>query len=187
MGGNPSDRLLRRAQNCPLKKRRREMRAAVLALLPDRCCAHARSTGLPCAAKAMKNGRCKNHGGMATGAKTQEGREAISESNRRRWQAWRAANGRSVRPTGDPAQDRLLDLLESLSPTGRFLRDAMKPAQTPWTKAGAPTPKPKPSPPVMPTEYYQPMPDRLPERSYERPRQTYAEVSPSAARRMRGR
>ena len=33
----------------------------------ERCGAHARSTGKPCVAKAMLNGRCKNHGGMSTG------------------------------------------------------------------------------------------------------------------------
>ena len=161
------------------------MRAAVLALFPDRCCAHSRANGRPCVAKAMKNGRCKNHGGASTGPKTQEGRDLIAAANRRRWQAWRAANGREVKATGNPAQDPLLNLLARLSPTDRFLREAMKPAQTPWTKATAPTPKPKPSPPVMPTEYYQPMPDRLPERDYERPRPMYAEVSRSATRRMR--
>lgn len=31
-----------------------------------------------------KNGRCKLHGGMSTGARTESGREAIRESNRRR-------------------------------------------------------------------------------------------------------
>jgi hypothetical protein len=43
-----------------------------------RCGAHARSTGQPCKAKAMLNGRCRNHGGMSTGAKTAEGRQALS-------------------------------------------------------------------------------------------------------------
>jgi hypothetical protein len=164
------------------------MRAAVLALLPDRCCAHARSTGLPCAAKAMKNGRCKNHGGMATGAKTQEGRERISASNRRRWQAWRAANGRQVRATGDPAQDRLLDLLASLSPTDRFLHDAQKPAVTPWTTT-IPRPETRPVQEIKrkPSVDVVEMVEQYPDRSYERPRQTYADVSPSTARRMRGR
>jgi hypothetical protein len=39
------------------------------------CCgAHARSTGLPCKAKALANGRCKNHGGMSTGPRTPEGK-----------------------------------------------------------------------------------------------------------------
>lgn len=31
-----------------------------------------------------KNGRCKLHGGMSTGARTEAGREAIRASNRRR-------------------------------------------------------------------------------------------------------
>jgi hypothetical protein len=48
------------------------------------CGAFARSTGKPCQAKALPNGRCKNHGGMSTGPKTLEGRQAISESTRQR-------------------------------------------------------------------------------------------------------
>lgn len=35
-------------------------------------------------ADKAKNGRCKLHGGMSTGARTAAGREAIRESNRRR-------------------------------------------------------------------------------------------------------
>ena len=30
--------------------------------------------GRPCVATALKNGRCKNHGGRSTGPKTEEGR-----------------------------------------------------------------------------------------------------------------
>ena len=52
--------------------------------LGNRCGAHARSTGEPCKAKALPNGRCKNHGGMSTGPKTLEGRKAISEATRQR-------------------------------------------------------------------------------------------------------
>jgi hypothetical protein len=48
------------------------------------CGAHARSTGLPCRAKALPNGRCKLHGGMSTGPKTLEGRQAIAEASRQR-------------------------------------------------------------------------------------------------------
>jgi len=40
----------------------------------ERCGAYARSTGKPCQAPAMKNGRCKLHGGLSTGPKTAEGR-----------------------------------------------------------------------------------------------------------------
>ena len=46
-------------------RRRRDM---------PRCGAFARSTGQPCKAKALANGRCKNHGGMSTGPKTVEGK-----------------------------------------------------------------------------------------------------------------
>ena len=35
-------------------------------------------------ADKTKNGRCKLHGGMSTGARTEAGREAIRASNRRR-------------------------------------------------------------------------------------------------------
>lgn len=48
------------------------------------CGAYARSTGRPCQAKAMRNGRCKNHGGMSTGPRTPEGRQAIAEATRLR-------------------------------------------------------------------------------------------------------
>jgi hypothetical protein len=39
-----------------------------------RCGAYARSTGLPCQAQALANGRCRNHGGLSTGPRTPEGR-----------------------------------------------------------------------------------------------------------------
>ena len=46
--------------------------------------AYARSTGTPCQAKALPNGRCKNHGGLSTGPKTLEGRQAIARATRQR-------------------------------------------------------------------------------------------------------
>lgn len=49
-----------------------------------KCGAYARSTGSPCKAQALPNGRCKNHGGMSTGPKTPEGRKAIAEASRKR-------------------------------------------------------------------------------------------------------
>ena len=39
-----------------------------------KCGAFARSTGKPCQAKPLANGRCRNHGGMSTGPKTEEGK-----------------------------------------------------------------------------------------------------------------
>ena len=49
-----------------------------------KCGAYARSTGKPCQAMALSNGRCKNHGGMSTGPKTPEGRHAIADATRQR-------------------------------------------------------------------------------------------------------
>lgn len=48
------------------------------------CGAHARTTGAPCKAKALPNGRCKLHGGMSTGPKTLEGRQAIGAATKAR-------------------------------------------------------------------------------------------------------
>lgn len=59
-------------------------KAVQTARVGNRCGAHARSTGEPCKAKAMPNGRCKNHGGMSTGPRTPEGRKAIAEATRQR-------------------------------------------------------------------------------------------------------
>lgn len=49
-----------------------------------KCGAYARSTGKPCQAKALTNGRCKNHGGMSTGPKSPESRQAIAQATRQR-------------------------------------------------------------------------------------------------------
>jgi hypothetical protein len=70
------------------------------------CGAYARSTGQPCQAKALANGRCKNHGGMSTGPRTADGKKAIGEATAKRmasgqreravegFQAWLNAGGR---------------------------------------------------------------------------------------------
>jgi hypothetical protein len=58
---------------------------------PRRLCgAHARSSGKPCKATAMKNGRCRYHGGASTGIKTAEGRARQIEGLKR-WHAERRA------------------------------------------------------------------------------------------------
>ena len=49
-----------------------------------KCGAYARSTGNPCQAKALPNGRCVLHGGLSKGATTPEGRKAIAEATRQR-------------------------------------------------------------------------------------------------------
>ena len=48
------------------------------------CGAYARSTGKPCKAGALRNGRCRNHGGLSTGPKTIQGRRAVAEATRQR-------------------------------------------------------------------------------------------------------
>ncbi len=50
----------------------------------EQCGAHARTTGNPCKAKAVPNGRCKLHGGLSTGPKTPEGRQAIAVTTKAR-------------------------------------------------------------------------------------------------------
>ncbi len=42
-----------------------------------RCGAKTRRRGTPCQGPAMRNGRCRLHGGLSTGAKTAEGIERI--------------------------------------------------------------------------------------------------------------
>ena len=49
-----------------------------------KCGAHARSTGHPCQAKGLANGRCRNHGGLSTGPRTTEGKRAIAEATAKR-------------------------------------------------------------------------------------------------------
>ncbi len=49
-----------------------------------KCGAYARSTGQPCQAKALANGRCRNHGGLSTGPRTEAGRKRIGEAARSR-------------------------------------------------------------------------------------------------------
>lgn len=54
-----------------------------------RCGARTRR-GTDCARKALNNGRCSNHGGLSTGAKTAAGLARIVDAQRRRWARWRA-------------------------------------------------------------------------------------------------
>ena len=49
-----------------------------------KCGAYARSTGKPCQAGALRNGRCRLHGGLSTGPKSLEGRKAIAEATSKR-------------------------------------------------------------------------------------------------------
>ena len=70
------------------------------------CGAYARSTDAPCRAKALGNGRCKNHGGLSTGPRTPEGKANVAEATKHRmadgqaklvkdgFQRWLANGGR---------------------------------------------------------------------------------------------
>ena len=50
------------------------------------CGAFARSTGKPCQAPGNgRGGRCKLHGGMSTGPRTEQGRQRLREALRLRW------------------------------------------------------------------------------------------------------
>ncbi len=48
--------------------------------------------GEPCEARALPGKqRCKFHGGLSTGPKTDAGRNRIAEAQRKRWERWRLA------------------------------------------------------------------------------------------------
>lgn len=56
---------------------------------PQLCGARTRQ-GRPCVRRALRNGRCRNHGGASTGPLTEAGRARIGIAQRKRWQQWRA-------------------------------------------------------------------------------------------------
>jgi hypothetical protein len=59
-----------------------EARAALL--LHPQCGAHCRTTGKPCKAPAMANGRCRMHGGTSTGRPIVHGRATKAAKQERR-------------------------------------------------------------------------------------------------------
>ena len=61
------------------------MQKALAALkLAPRCGAHCRTTGQPCRNAAMKNGRCRMHGGKSTGRPIIHGRATKRAKQERR-------------------------------------------------------------------------------------------------------
>ncbi len=63
--------------------------------IEKRPCGAKTRKGAPCRRQGLANGRCRNHGGCSTGPRTAEGREAIANCQRQRWEARRsAAKGR---------------------------------------------------------------------------------------------
>ena len=137
--------------------------------MSDRCCAHARSTGKPCQAPAMTNGRCKLHGGKATGPKTPEGRASVAAFQRKRWETWRQQKWERLKAP----LEHLFAEVRSPARHG-VLEQRTNIALTSATKVLPRVAEPDGNITVT-----------LPERSYERPRPSFATVSPSAARRLR--
>lgn len=70
----------------------------LLRLKRVRCAAWSRNPPRPCAAMALGNGLCRNHGGLST-RPSDAGRKRISEYQTARWAKWRAERGR---PTEAP-------------------------------------------------------------------------------------
>ncbi|MHC4550302.1 MAG: HGGxSTG domain-containing protein [Planctomycetota bacterium] len=72
-----------------------------------RCGAKTRR-GTPCQAPAAwdkvrdqpRNGRCRLHGGLSTGARTPAGRARLAAAQRRRWARWRAERARGEQDSG---------------------------------------------------------------------------------------
>lgn len=62
--------------------------------------------GLPCQCKLLfRGGRCRFHGGLSTGPRTEEGRRRALLAMRTGWLAWRTrheASGRAISPVGEP-------------------------------------------------------------------------------------
>lgn len=61
-------------------------------------CGARKSDGFHCLAAPLYNGRCRFHGGgtPTPGPKTLEGRQRISEGQRKRWAKWRAERDASL-------------------------------------------------------------------------------------------
>jgi hypothetical protein len=57
-------------------------------LSDERCGARTRK-GTSCRRRTYPNGRCRNHGGLCTGPKTEAGRRWIAEAQQLRWKLWR--------------------------------------------------------------------------------------------------
>ena len=101
----------------------------------DRCAARTRS-GRSCKAKGYgKGGRCKNHGGMSTGARTPEGRAKLAEVVRARWARWHEERRLQQVATGSDATARV----------ARQVNRIIK-RRVVQCLAEAPCPKPQPPP-----------------------------------------
>lgn len=60
-------------------------------LAQSQLCAAQTRAGPPCRRPAMVNGRCRNHGGLSTGPRTEAGRRRIALAQKARW-AWQRSH-----------------------------------------------------------------------------------------------
>ena len=96
----PHDRFVRRARAL-IKLASEAFKDPTVRKADRPLCGALTRKGQPCQAPAVwdrehnrpRNGRCRRHGGLSTGPRTEEGRARIAESNRRRAEARREAVG----------------------------------------------------------------------------------------------
>jgi hypothetical protein len=65
----------------PIDRVRARSEALLKGNAAPRCGARSKRTGNPCRGPAMRNGRCKLHGGKSTGPRTPEGLERSRRAN----------------------------------------------------------------------------------------------------------
>lgn len=73
---NKADYPMRPGSSAPSHSQNLSCEAVNAAVMPPACGAKTRS-GAPCRALAMRNGRCRMHGGASTGARTPVGLERV--------------------------------------------------------------------------------------------------------------
>jgi hypothetical protein len=88
--------LLREFPDIELDEAVKLLDMGLLRLKRVRCAAMSRNPPRPCAAMALANGLCPNHGGQST-RPSEEGRKRISEYQKARWAKWREENGRPAK------------------------------------------------------------------------------------------
>ncbi len=69
----PARSLSHRRKRIAASESPEEALGEILGFAETRCGAHARSRGRPCLRRKLANGRCRNHGGLSTGARTEAG------------------------------------------------------------------------------------------------------------------
>lgn len=73
---------------------------------PSKACGARTRAGTPCKKKGLANGRCRLHGGLATGPRSAAGRARIAEAQRKRWAEWRVKHPRLFKGEVSARQER---------------------------------------------------------------------------------